>query len=353
MRSRGWIAASLLAGTWVALAGGVAEGQQSVPPAGSAIPLEWSSNLDFRAVAGGGALGGLDPGQTLYVEPPDAPGSPLPRDALDSAPALESGDEPDDQVDALANGADAGFDQVVANAAELFVSFRPDPPGPNNAAVFREFPSGGTQAVWYKPHLHAPNVVGVLLEEVDALELWGPIGVDDALFYSLNGDFTGTSVFVRVGGVSQPYLSQGQIALAVSPLFVTPPPAPDVDGLMVKDADGNSAWSSGDEVIFSLRSTTSVDGGEIVHWRNGSPATFLSHGGHAWDTAFVVAAAFGLPVGSEDVDALEAAPAGQVAAPATPMPVVGPAGALLLGAGLLAIGWLGLRRRAHAAAGAS
>jgi hypothetical protein len=321
-----------------------AQAQQAIPPSG--VPVEFSIDLDRRAIAGGGALSVLDPGQALYVEPQDASGPPYPRDAIDYAPALEDGEEPDEQIDALANGYDAQFDQVIANTAELFLSFRPDPPGPAAATVFREFPSGGTQAVWSKPHFQNPNQGASAFENVDALEMWGPIGTDDALFYSLNGDVTGTSVFVRVGGVAQPYLSQAQITTAVTLLFVAAPQNVDVDALMVRDADGNAAWSAGDAVLFSLRaSPPTVDGGEIVRWEFGSAATFLSHGGHLWNTGFNVMQAFGVPAGSEDVDALEAAPPGQVAAPAAPIPVLGLAGVALLGAGLLAVGYRALPRR--------
>jgi hypothetical protein len=341
MKTRDLFCAS--AAAWLALAAGAARAQQAIPASG--VPVEFSVDLDRRAIVGGGALSVLDPGQALYVEPADASGPPYPRDAIDYAPALEDGDEPDEQVDALASVYDAQFEQVIANTAELFLSFRPDPPGPSGATVFREFSSGSTQAVWHKPHLQNPNQGASGFENLDALEMWGPIGSDDALFYSLNGDVTGTSVFVRVGGVGQPYLSQAQITAAVTLLFVAAPQNVDVDALMVRDADGNAAWSAGDAVLFSLRASPGVDGGEIVYWEFGAAATFLNHGGHLWNTGFNVMQAFGVPAGSEDVDALEAAPPGQVAAPATPIPILGLAGAALLGAGLLAAGCRALPRR--------
>ena len=215
--------------------------------------------------------------------------------------------------------------------------------------MFREFPSSGTQALWYKPHLNAPNSGALFLDEVDALELWGPIGSRDAVFYSLFQDATTTSVFVDVGGVRQIYLTRAQISAAVTTLFGATPQDVDVDALMVKDADGGATWTSGDAVIFSLRASGSlVDGGEIVYWTCCvAPATFLSHGGHLWDTAFNVSAAFGLGMGNEDVDALEAAPPGHVLAPSAPgVPVMGFVGAALLGSALLVAIWLALRRRA-------
>jgi hypothetical protein len=332
----------------VILCAGMARAQQVVPAAG--VPLEWSADLDVRAVAGGGGIGGLDPGQVLYVEPADSPGPPNPRDALDFDTNLDAGEEPDSQVDALANGRDAQFDEVVANTAELFLSFRPDPPGPAAPAVFREFPSGGSQAVWSKPHLNNPNQGASAIENVDALELWGPLGTNDAVFYSLNGDVTGTSVFALVGGVAQPYISQAQINATVTVLFGFPPAAVDVDGLMVKDADANNVWNSGDAILFSLRATTGIDGGEIIYWPCcAAPSAFLSHGGHVWNTAFNVSAAFPLPVGTEDVDALEAAPPGHVVAPAVPVPAVGTAGAAIVGLGLLTAAALRLRARRRSA----
>jgi hypothetical protein len=262
-------------------------------------------------------------------------------------PALESGDEPDSQVDALANGRDARFDEVVANTAELFVSVRPDPFGPNGYAVFREFPSGTTAPVWLKSHLNNPNAGANFVGEVDALELWGPVGADDANFYSLNGDVTSTSVFAFIGGTPLSYLSQAQIHSEVAGLgFVGTQQQVDVDALMVKDADGNGVWSAGDEVLFSVRAAPGMDGGEIVHWEFGASATFLVHGGHVWNTAFNVITAFGLGAGQEDIDAHEAAPPGQVVSPAATIRVLGPAAAALLGAALLGVAALALRARA-------
>ena len=80
---------------------------------------------------------------------------------------------------------------------------------------------------------------------------------------------------------------------------------------------------SDDELIF--------DGGEIWLWDGITPgsATFLSHGGHTWDTAFDVMGTFG--VDSDDVNALESV------WDATEGEIPEPVSVAFLGAGLLGL----------------
>ena len=63
---------------------------------------------------------------------------------------------------------------------------------------------------------------------------------------------------------------------------------------------------SGLDIIFSIAPIDIYDGGEIWVWDGltHGGATFLSHGGHLWNTAFPVMATFG--TASENVNALEA-----------------------------------------------
>ena len=90
-----------------------------------------------------------------------------------------------------------------------------------------------------------------------------------------------------------------------------------------------------------------IDGGEIIHRTNtgaGSfSVSFLSHGGHLWDTAFPVAATFGYIDGiGEDVDdALEAV--GTLTGDTT-IDTPEPGGGLLLLSGLACYS-MGRRRR--------
>ncbi len=340
-----WILISCLVG---ALLAGPALAQQSVPAPQSPLSVEFSTKLDKQQdTDGGGGIGVLDPGQVLYVEPPDTSGDSNPRDATDFFPGNESGMEPDSQVDALASGDDAFFDGVVNNTVELLVSMQPDVSGPNGGAVFTETPTGDTAQLWNKAHFNWNNVAGEL-DELDAIELWGGLGVADAVFYSLNADATGNSVFVAAGAIPTVYLDQGQVHIAVNLLgFNGTTPEVDVDALMVKDENGNSIWDGDDEVIFSIREAANFDGGEIVHWRFGNTPTFLSHGGHDWDTAFLVAPAFGFPGGVDEVDALEASPTGQIVSPASlgvPMFPTALVGLLLMGL-LLLIGQRAAARR--------
>lgn len=136
-----------------------------------------------------------------------------------------------------------------------------------------------------------------------------------------------------------PFVPHADIVAAVEELFLGPGlrfddasrRAIDVDALMVRDLGSTSPtaplWGPGDELLFSIDPVSGgtildasgavvgpaplIDGGEIMHLVKTSfgvgPGTlvnsFLSHGGHLWDTAFPVAATFGYYF--EDVDALE------------------------------------------------
>lgn len=197
--------------------------------------------------------------------------------------------------------------------------------------------------------------------DVDALEVWGPeppshnngdtevvegyVGgfpgpnTADANRFSLDGDsLSGISIWeydISSAGVS-PYILHSTIVDAVEELFIGEDDLLfsgetrqriDVDGTMVLDlanADGRvGSWSEGDELLFTidpileadildvtggLVGSTLIDGGEIMHLVNDGGGlfsiSFLSHGGHLWDTDFEVASTFGYFF--EDVDALEA-----------------------------------------------
>jgi hypothetical protein len=156
------------------------------------------------------------------------------------------------------------------------------------------------------------NFVGVgipsgSLADLDALEVWGPNGISDSDKFSLASDVTtGVSIWSFTGALVLPYMTQAEVAFGLG-LPLEAAPLIDVDALMVFDTFDPGPlplWQPGDSVLFSLAPIPALgfDGGEIWSWTNGAGfATFLSHGGHLWDTANDVTAL----LGSEDVDALE------------------------------------------------
>jgi len=320
--------------------------QQSVGPPGVPVPVEFSSDLDAQeagAGTGSGGIGPLDPGQNLYTEPIDAPNDGRPRDISDWFGAIESGTEPDSQVDALANGEDGLFADVLANNVELLVSLAGDPAngGGLGAAIHREDPAGGTEPLFTREHLNHNNPLGVF-DDLDAMEFWGPVGSGDATFFSLNRDASGVSVFVRIAANNVTYIDQFTLHSALPSGFTGNVTDVDVDALMVNDANANQTWDTDDEILFSLAAGFGFHGGEILHLRFGTTATFLSHGSHSWDSSFHPGLALiGTATATDDVDALEAAPTGQIVSPAGFSIPLAPLSVLLF----LALGLLVLIRR--------
>lgn len=267
---------------------------------------------------------------------------------------------PEGQVDALANHADLLFRQVTTNTATLLFSMSADldastmlPAGPVVAKghVHWEPPVGGAGGVWATIEAApagpgpGPGVNHHVVEDLDALEVWGPeppshdnpnddpvregylpsgANTADANRFSLDMDsVSGISVWgydITTKSVS-PYILHSVIVDAVEDLFLGEGldferevrDHIDVDGTMVRDVNEVGRWDPGDELLFSIDPFVDVtgamvaDGGEIMHLVNVGGAgvnSFLSHGGHLWDTAFPVASTFGYYF--EDVDALEA-----------------------------------------------
>ncbi|GAG43460.1 unnamed protein product, partial [marine sediment metagenome] len=130
----------------------------------------------------------------------------------------------------------------------------------------------------------------------------------DANMYSLATEPGANSVyFYPFGGPGVPYVPQATIHAAVASLgFTGAVGQVELDALMVSDRGAGSVWGSGDMIIFSIQAAANFDGGEIIVLPFGGPAAFLAHGGHLWNTAFNVGAAFG--VTTEEIDGLEAEP---------------------------------------------
>jgi hypothetical protein len=278
------------------------------------IPVEFS-NLPDKDDAGGGGLGAADPEQVLFTDPPDAVGPPLPRNTFDFGG--------DGQVDALANGQDAYFGELLVNRANLLVSFLGDPLWGglgNPMAVYLESIGGPKVPNWQQVHLNNPGA----LDDLDGLEVWGPLDADDANYYSLKGDLlSGVSVF-HANSMTPAYVPWAVIVAAVTnvalgaDVYVGPVDSLDLDGLMVKDMnDTTSEFGDGDTIIFSVRNTQPLgnwDGGEIVVLPFGGAPFILFHGGHLWNTAFDIQTAFN--VDTEEVDGIEAYPAQPRSTPA-------------------------------------
>lgn len=289
------------------------------------VRVEYSNLSDEMSVAGGGDHNGADSMQVLYTEVPDAAGGTLPIDVVDYV--ARDGQ----QVDAVANCRDRYFNQVQAPVppylgatADLVMSFAGDPAqGAGPVAVYIESPAGADRDYWDQVELNNPNAAG-RLDDVDGLQVWGShylnFGGAHAQFWSETGDVGGVSVWsylpaaAPTPALATAYIAQPVIVAAVVSLgYTCCPENVDLDALMVYDAvyvaGAVRVFEPGDAIIFSIRAAANFDGGEIMvlDWTGfgAAPvASFLGHGGHLWDTAFGVAATFG--VQTEEVDAIEA-----------------------------------------------
>lgn len=243
---------------------------------------------------------------------------------------------PNNQVDAIAHHADALFFEAVSNAAAILFSTRVGPniqgqgadAGADNAPnrtcqagdpICSEHIDGAitTWATWEQVDQHGGT-------NLDALEVWGPEGSDNADRFSLFNDFaSGCSVWAGTGPGSVCVVPQAMIA-ALFPAL--PADLVDIDALMVND----------DWLMFSLWPTLpglpEAIGDGVWVWRIGTPtAEPLEHGGHLWIDGWL-----GL-----NIDALEAVAIPEIDAAAG-------TGALALLGGALALA--GERRRRHRAA---
>lgn len=243
---------------------------------------EYSNNADKNT------LGIADPGQTLLWD-----GTGATTDGTDYSTL--------GQVDAMANAGDAFFNQVLEDQAALVFSTTFD----NN--IYFELPAssfGLTGGIWATPNqIDAPGPgsdPGV--QDVDALELWGPDNFSDASYYSVYGDamidpLTGQVVSGAVFDQNNNVIFTNQeITKAVNQAAKLKLRAVNLDAMMV----------SGDEIIFSVDAIEGfLDGGEIfVYDQSTGNSNFLKHGGHLWDTSFDVMGTFG--TASENINALEA-----------------------------------------------
>jgi hypothetical protein len=270
--------------------------------------------VEFTTLKDVDQTGARDAQQVLYTQPPDAAGAPFPRNTFDFHSPDPDTTYPD--VDALANCGDAYFHEVATDQADLLISFQGDPNG--NAVYYEKPDAGGRGVKWTQLQLDRDTLTIKPSRELDALEVWGPVGSDDANCWSEMGDPGNVSVWIMNHGA---YITHATIVTAVVALGCSLSTQDslnlDLDGLMVWDGNFNGLWDYGDSIIFSIRATgrppKNWDGGEIVVLPFNGPPTFLNHGGHLWNTAFNVQSAFG--VNTEEVDAIEAS------GPTGPVPV--------------------------------
>ena len=244
---------------------------------------EYSNNADKDT------FGTPDPGQTLLWN-----GTGATQDGIDY--------RTNGQVDAMANPGDAFFKEVISDKAALVFSTTFDD------TIFFELPAGSfgpRGGIWARPNqIDAPGPgsdPGV--QDVDALELWGPDNFSDASYYSVYGDamidpLTGQvlsgAVFDQNNNV---IFTNKEITKAVNQVTNKNLRAVNLDAMMV----------FGDEIMFSIDPIQGLDGGEIfVYDQSTGNSSFLKHGGHLWDTSFDVMGTFG--TASENINALEAVP---------------------------------------------
>jgi hypothetical protein len=197
-------------------------------------------------------------------------------------------------IDAMANHGDSLFQALIQDQSHLLVSVTGD--SPLNSIWYERRITGATGVWATKAQINNSGV-----NDLIGLEVWGADFVDDTDRISLVGDPGGVSVFAAVGNVLTPYISQVQIANFIHhPELAT---QIDLDALMVND-NGDDLFGPGDSIVFSIEPLGAFDGGEIWVMNGDGSGGYLFHGGHVWDTAFNVMAAF--DVANENIDAIEA-----------------------------------------------
>ena len=189
------------------------------------------------------------------------------------------------QVDAMANRGDAFFNSVVNNQSSLLFSTTFDD------RIHFEHSNGWGGVAFQPDQIDKPLGIDPGVLDVDALELWGPV---DANRFSIYGDQNAAVYDYVIGGPPTPLYTQSDIAQAIGiPLYTD---LVNIDAMMM----------SGNKIMFSIDpiEQAALDGGEIWVWDGSqTPASFLEHGGHTWDTKFPVQQTF--DTSSENINALE------------------------------------------------
>ena len=279
-------------------------------------------------------------------------------DGLDYSGSRSPNFPREQEVDALANHADALYRQVRLDTAHLVfshddrVAIYPGagagpffPPagvivpsvGPvplSNGDIIGgageiSVEEAGVFAGFEVQHIWAPApLINGMPEplDIDGLELWGPEpGVTaDSNMYSLESDIAGGGGFSvwrydLVGGASTPYLAHPVIVGAVESLLGIAPTtafnqydqfgrnAINVDALMAQDLSNPLEFEPGDSIIFSISQMVDpqdldgyyATGSELfvleMTAAGGPVASYLRHGVHSWSHAYTLGAMAYLP----------------------------------------------------------
>jgi hypothetical protein len=203
-------------------------------------------------------------------------------------------------ADEIAYHHDTLFKAVINDQAALLVSVTGDWGTPTvGYTIWSEHIINGTTGPWAtKLQTDQHGVIDLV-----GLEVWGPDWPNElpeiSDRFSLMGDPGGVAVW-KVGGI--PLITDAFIGAAIG-LDSAYWGSLDLDGLMMYD-NNDDYFNGDDQALISIRPIGPFDGGEIWVLNADGTATFLNHGGHVWDTAFDVKAAFNSD--SENIDALEA-----------------------------------------------
>jgi hypothetical protein len=256
--------------------------------------------------------GAADPGQVIVWDG-QKPGGV--GDGVDYSGSISALPDNQMQIDGLANSSDVFFYETRADRVHMLFSTDADD------RIFYETPGAAVGGVWAagQPALGPLNTGNDIdqhgVNDVDALEIWGPDGASDGNRFSLeSGTHTGTSdplgvaVWEDIGftGTATPLWTTGEIALVIMM----------ASGHSVDLVDLDAMMTFGNDLTFSVDPIDgALDGGEIFIARRsggvgtfgalGDMAGFLFHGGHLWDTAFDVMGTYN--TASENINALEAA----------------------------------------------
>lgn len=205
------------------------------------------------------------------------------------------------EVDALANPGDVLFSEVIGNRTNLLLSMQGDQ---HQRSIYAISPGGSIRLWATNQTIKTPPPVGnpPAPFDLNGLEVWGPDATWDAFSFSPAFDrLPGNISASVVDAISDTVVyTQQNIATAIG--------RPDLGSAIDLDA----LMQDGSRIIFSIQPIDVFDGGEIWVWDGSSAnsAQFLQFGGHTWNTAFDLQGYFGsygYDIGTENVDALEAA----------------------------------------------
>ncbi|MEX0937982.1 MAG: PEP-CTERM sorting domain-containing protein [Pirellulales bacterium] len=313
----GALDANAWAGPWVPMTSAFPIPGNGIPTAQQVPGKDYSDYRDKDGITGAG-----DPEQVIawdgmggIRDSVDYSGSRLPFPGVDI----------DLEVDALAAGIDALYNEVIADNAALLFSVGDlgigGLVGDGNIYVEPTAAAGGAGAfsIWATP----TDIDQHGVTDVDGLEVWGADNVDDSTLYSLYGDpfavltpalVAKVAIWEFSGGASTPHTLTSELAAAMDLQFTGFGLGGPAWGQLVELMDLDAMMVLGREVLFSIAPIDlsqfdpllpNLDGGEIfVYTDPNSPTSFLRHGGHEWDTAFDVMGTFN--VLSENINALEA-----------------------------------------------